>query len=132
VSVPRNLNIANTLLKSHKGKHIFTQTTFNGISKSFKGTSLCLAHMTQTAANFVLHGSLSLLENKHYNDFRMLSRGSGNKREHKGLFQEDVAKRMKISQESYCQMKKPRARLRQTTRQRIAAALEIEEAQLRI
>ena len=30
------------------------------------------------------------------------------------------------------QMEKPRARLRQTTRQRIAAALEIEEAQLRI
>jgi hypothetical protein len=29
-------------------------------------------------------------------------------------------------------MEKPRARLRQTTRQRIAAALEIEEAQLRI
>jgi len=53
-------------------------------------------------------------------------------REHKGLSQEDVAKRMKISQESYCQMEKPRARLRQTTRQRIAAALEIEEEQLRI
>jgi transcriptional regulator with XRE-family HTH domain len=53
-------------------------------------------------------------------------------REHKGLSQEDVAKRMKISQESYCRMEKPRARLRQTTRQRIAAALEIEEAQLRI
>ena len=53
-------------------------------------------------------------------------------REHKGLSQEDAAKRMKISQESYCRMEKPRARLRQTTRQRIAAALEIEEAQLRI
>ena len=52
--------------------------------------------------------------------------------EHKGLSQENVVKRMKISQESYCQMEKPRARLRQTTRQRKAAALEIEEAQLRI
>lgn len=35
---------------------------------------------------------------------------------------------MKIFQESYCQMEKPRAGFRQTMQQRIATAIEIEEA----
>lgn len=46
-------------------------------------------------------------------------------REYKGFSQEEIAKRMGISQESYSQMEKSKARLRKTTKQRIATALEI-------
>lgn len=53
-------------------------------------------------------------------------------REHKGFSQQDVAVRMGISQSSYAQMEKPDVRLRKATRQRIAAALEIDEDQLEV
>ena len=51
-------------------------------------------------------------------------------REYKGLSQEEMAKRMGISQPAYAQMEKPSARLRLNTRIRIASALGIIPEQL--
>jgi DNA-binding XRE family transcriptional regulator len=51
-------------------------------------------------------------------------------REYKGFSQEEIANRMGISQESYSQMEKAKARLRKTTKQRIAVALGITVDQL--
>jgi ribosome-binding protein aMBF1 (putative translation factor) len=53
-------------------------------------------------------------------------------REHKGLSQKAVATKIGISQSSYAQMERIDARLRKSTRQRIAAALEIEVDQMEI
>jgi DNA-binding XRE family transcriptional regulator len=53
-------------------------------------------------------------------------------REYKGLSQEDVAKIMGISQAAYSQMERPKARLRKTTLEKIAAALDVEFGQLKI
>jgi DNA-binding XRE family transcriptional regulator len=51
-------------------------------------------------------------------------------REYKGLSQEEMAKRMGISQPAYAQMEKPSARLRLKTRMKIASALGISPDQL--
>lgn len=51
-------------------------------------------------------------------------------REYKGLSQEDVAKQMRIPQPAYAKMENPSARLRLTTKMKIAAALDISPAQL--
>jgi predicted transcriptional regulator len=51
-------------------------------------------------------------------------------REYKKLSQQDVAKKMNISQSAYSQMEKPDANLRTATVKRIAAALEIKPEQL--
>lgn len=51
-------------------------------------------------------------------------------REHLGLAQQDVAQRMGISQPAYAQMEAPDAKLRKTTRSRIAQALGIAQSQL--
>lgn len=51
-------------------------------------------------------------------------------REFKKLSQQDVAKKMGISQSDYSQMEKPDAKLRTTTVTKIASALEISPEQL--
>ena len=51
-------------------------------------------------------------------------------REYKRLSQQDVAKKMGISQSAYSQMEKSDANLRQSTLTRLAAALEIMPEQL--
>ncbi len=51
-------------------------------------------------------------------------------REYKGLSQEEMAKRIGISQPAYAQMEKPSARLRLKTRMKIASALGISPDQL--
>ena len=51
-------------------------------------------------------------------------------REYKKMSQEDVAKKMNISQSAYSQMEKPDAKLRTTTVTRIASALEVSPEQL--
>ena len=53
-------------------------------------------------------------------------------REYKGLSQETIAVKMGISQAAYSQMERPKARLRKTTLEKIAAALEVEIGQLKI
>lgn len=53
-------------------------------------------------------------------------------REHLGLTQEAVAKRLSISQSAYAQMERRKSGLRYATRQRLAAALGIEPEQLRL
>lgn len=53
-------------------------------------------------------------------------------REHKGISQEEMADRMGITQAAYSQMEKPKARLRKTTLERIAAALDVDIEQLKI
>ena len=51
-------------------------------------------------------------------------------REYKGLSQQEVAERMSISQSAYSQMEKPDANLRQTTLEKIAAALDLHPDQI--
>ena len=51
-------------------------------------------------------------------------------REYKKLSQREVAKRIGISQSAYSQMEKPDARLRKSTLEKIARALQIEMNQL--
>ena len=53
-------------------------------------------------------------------------------REYKGISQEEMAKRMGITQAAYSQMEKPKARLRKTTLAKIAVALEVDIEQLKI
>jgi len=51
-------------------------------------------------------------------------------REYINLSQDEIAKRMKISQAAYSQMEKPGANLRKKTLQRIAVAMDIDIEQL--
>jgi len=51
-------------------------------------------------------------------------------REYKKLSQREVAKRIGISQSAYSQMEKPDARLRKSTLEKIARALQIDMNQL--
>lgn len=51
-------------------------------------------------------------------------------REYKGLSQQEMAERMGVSQSAYSQMEKPDASLRQTTLEKIAAALDLHPDQL--
>jgi predicted transcriptional regulator len=53
-------------------------------------------------------------------------------REYKQLSQQEVAKKMGISQSAYSQMEKPNANLRRTTIKKIASVLEVLPAQLEI
>jgi ribosome-binding protein aMBF1 (putative translation factor) len=53
-------------------------------------------------------------------------------REFKGLSQEVVAGKMGISQAAYSQMERPKARLRKTTLEKIASAMDVEIGQLKI
>ena len=53
-------------------------------------------------------------------------------REYKGLSQEAVAEKMGISQAAYSQMERPKARLRRTTLEKIALALDLEITQIKI
>ena len=53
-------------------------------------------------------------------------------REYKGLSQEEMAKRLGVSQPAYAQMEKPSARLRLKTQMKIASALGISPDQLTI
>ncbi len=53
-------------------------------------------------------------------------------REFKGISQQEMAARMDISQSAYSQMERPEARLRPTTINRIAKALEISPEQLNV
>ncbi len=53
-------------------------------------------------------------------------------REYKGLSQEAVADKMGISQAAYSQMEGPKARLRKATLEKIASALGVEIAQIKI
>ncbi|MFQ5434481.1 MAG: helix-turn-helix domain-containing protein [Anaerolineae bacterium] len=51
-------------------------------------------------------------------------------REYKGLSQQEMAERIGISQSAYSQMEKPDANLRQTTLEKIAAALNLRPDQI--
>jgi len=53
-------------------------------------------------------------------------------REHLGLTQAEVAKRMGVTQSAYAQLEKRRSGLRYSTRVRLAQALGIEPEQLRL
>ena len=53
-------------------------------------------------------------------------------REHKKISQREVAKRIRISQSAYSQMEKPDARLRKSTLEKIARALQIDMNQLQV
>jgi predicted transcriptional regulator len=53
-------------------------------------------------------------------------------REYKGLSQETISVKMGISQAAYSQMESPKARLRKTTLEKIAAALEVGIGQLKV
>jgi len=53
-------------------------------------------------------------------------------REHLGLTQEEVAKRLGITQSAYGQMERRKGGLRYATRQRLAEAFGIEPEQLRL
>ena len=53
-------------------------------------------------------------------------------REFKKLSQKEVADRIKISQSAYSQMEKPNARLRRSTLEKIAQALQIDIDQLEV
>ena len=53
-------------------------------------------------------------------------------REYKKLSQREVAKRLRISQSAYSQMEKPDARLRKSTLEKIARALQIDMNQLQV
>ena len=53
-------------------------------------------------------------------------------REFKKLSQKEVADRIKISQSAYSQMEKPNARLRKSTLEKIAQALQIDINQLEV
>jgi DNA-binding XRE family transcriptional regulator len=53
-------------------------------------------------------------------------------REYQGVSQEEIANRLGITQAAYSQMEKPKARLRKTTLERIAAALDVDIEQLKI
>ena len=53
-------------------------------------------------------------------------------REYKKISQREVAKRIGISQSAYSQMEKPDARLRNSTLEKIASALQIDLNQLQV
>lgn len=53
-------------------------------------------------------------------------------REYKGLSQQEVAEKMGVSQSAYSQMEKPDARLRKSTLEKIAEALELLPEQLQV
>lgn len=53
-------------------------------------------------------------------------------REHLGLTQDEVAKRLGVSQSAYAQMERRKSGLRYATRQRLAEAFGIEPEQLRL